>query len=91
MFDELRRKSPSSSTAQLADDIVATAKLIQNALSNSEQIHNPTRGLFVLALQQVVDSIIAGLLTDEAFEWLVAEEQQADQILLEGIDLGGAQ
>jgi len=32
MFDELRRKSPSSSTVQLADDRVATAKLTLSAI-----------------------------------------------------------
>jgi hypothetical protein len=41
-------------------------------------------------LQQVVDSFIAGLLTDEAFEWLAKEQKRVDQILLETIDLGGA-
>lgn len=54
MFDDLCRKAPGSSTEQVSDDIVATAKRIQNALSNSHEIHSPARGLFVLALQQVV-------------------------------------
>jgi cellobiose-specific phosphotransferase system component IIC len=32
------------------------------------------RGLFVLALQQIVDSFIVGLLTVEAFEWLANKQ-----------------
>jgi hypothetical protein len=75
----------------VSDDIVASAQTIQNALANSEEIRHPARGLFVLALQQVVDFFIAGLLTPEAFEWLAAEERRADQILLGGINLGGVQ
>jgi hypothetical protein len=70
IFNELWRNLPGSSAEYVEDDIVATAKRIQNALSNSDQIHNGTRGLFILALQQVVDSFIAGVLTEEAFEWL---------------------
>ncbi|MFI5092986.1 MAG: hypothetical protein ACHQIK_06055 [Candidatus Acidiferrales bacterium] len=66
MFDELCGQSPNSSTHQVSVDIVATAKAIQNALSNSsEEIHDVALGLFVLALQQVVDSLIAGLLADQ--------------------------
>jgi len=60
------------------------------ARSESDAIGSPARGLFALALQQVVDSIIAGLLPDEAFE-LPQEQRREAQILLEGIDLGGAQ
>ena len=90
MFDVLCRKSPSSSAEQVSIDVVATAQIIRNALSNSDEIHDPLRGLFVLALKQVVDSFIAGLLTDEAFEWLAEKQQRVDQILLEGIDsIGG--
>ncbi len=70
VFDELCRKSPSSSTEQVLDDIVATAELIRTFLMRGEEIRNPPRGLFVLALQQVVDSFLAGVLTEEAFEWL---------------------
>jgi hypothetical protein len=69
MFDELCRKAANSSAEQVAHDIVYTAQAIQNVLSDSDEIQHPARGLFVLALQQVVDSFIAGLLTDEAFEW----------------------
>jgi len=57
---------------------VAAAKRIQNAISNFDEIHNSTRGLFVLALQQVVDSFIADLLTDEAFEWLAEEQRRRE-------------
>ena len=89
MFDELCRKSPGSSAEQVSEGIVATAEVIRTSLARCQEIKNPARGVFVLALQQVVDSFIAGLLTDEAFEWLAAEEQRADQILLEGFDLGG--
>jgi hypothetical protein len=42
-------------------------------------------------MQQVVDSFMAGLLTGEALEWLAQEQHRADQILLEGMDLGDAQ
>jgi hypothetical protein len=77
MFDEFSRK-PGSSADQVSDEIIATAQAIRGALSESDGIGSPARGLFVLALQQVVDSFVAGLLTDEA----------ADQILLEGMDLG---
>jgi len=76
MFDELCRKSPGSSAQQVCEEIIITARLIQNALSNWKEIQHPARGLFVLALQQVVDSFIAGLLTDKAFEWLAAEERR---------------
>jgi hypothetical protein len=88
MFDELCRKSPSSSTEQVSNEMIATAAAIQNALAASDEVCNPGHGLFGLALQQVVDYFLAALLTDEAFEWLTAEEQRADQILLEDIDLG---
>jgi hypothetical protein len=78
MFDELCRKPANSSAEQVSRDIIATAKDIQNALSESGEIKHPARGLFVLALQQVVDSVIAGLLRDEAFEWLAAQQHRAD-------------
>jgi hypothetical protein len=85
MFDELCLKSPGSSAEQLCDKIITTARVLQNALSNADDVH-PARGLFVLALQQVVDSFLAGLLTDEAFEWLAEEQRRVDDSLLEGID-----
>jgi hypothetical protein len=87
MFDELSRKPRGSSAEQVAEEIIVTAKQIQNAFAEkSGKIQHPVRGLFVLALQQVVDSFIAGLLTDEAFEWLAHQEERADQTLLDGID-----
>jgi hypothetical protein len=90
MFDEFSRK-PGSSAEQVSNEIVAIAQAIRGALSESDGIGSPARGLFVLALQQVVDSFMAGLLTDEAFEWLAQEQHRADQILLEEMDLGEAQ
>jgi hypothetical protein len=57
--------------------------MIQNALSNCEEIQHAARGLFVLALQQVVDSFIAGLLTDEAFEWLTSSTGSSSENDLE--------
>ena len=90
MFDDFSRLS-GFGAEELSDEIVATAHAIRSALSESDAIGSPGRALFVLALQQVVDSFIARLLTDEAFEWLAQEQQRADQILLEGIDLGDVQ
>jgi hypothetical protein len=62
MFDELCRKPAGPSVAQIADAIVGTSRHIQKALLESDEIQHPARDLFVLALQQVVDSFIAGLL-----------------------------
>jgi hypothetical protein len=90
MFEEFSRQ-PGSSAERVTNEIIATAEAIRGALSEAEAIGSPARGLFVLALQQVVDSFMAGLLTDEAFEWLAQEQHRADQILLEGMDLGDAQ
>ena len=87
MFDEFSRK-PGSSAEQVSDEIIVIAQAIQCALSESDGIGSPPRGLFALALQQVVDSFLASLLTDEAFQWLAKEQHRAEQILLEGIDLG---
>jgi hypothetical protein len=78
MFDELCQKPPSSSTGQVSDDIVATAEAIRTFLTRCDEIGRPARGLFVLALQQVVDTFIAGLLTNEAFEWLAEQQNRAD-------------
>ena len=50
------------------------ARAIQNAIANCVQIQQPARGLFVLALQQVVDSFLVGLLTEEAFAWMQSNE-----------------
>ena len=87
IFNEFSRR-PGSSADKVSDQIIVIAQAIQSALSESEGIGSPPRGLFVLALQQTVDSFVASLLTDEAFEWLAQEQHRADQILLEGIDLG---
>jgi len=83
MFDEFSRR-PHSSARQVSDEIIATAHAIRSALSESDAIGS-------LVLQQVVDSFIAGLLTHEAFEWFAHEQHRADQILLEGFDLGNPQ
>ncbi len=77
MFDELCGTSPGSSAEQVCEEILTTARMIQRALANCEEIQHPARGLFILALQQVVDSFTAGLLTDEAFEWLAEQQNQA--------------
>jgi hypothetical protein len=79
MFEELGSKSPNSTTQQISEDIVATAERIQSALSEAAHIDGVRRGVFVLALQQVVDSLIAGLLSDEAFEWLAEEQTRVDR------------
>lgn len=89
MFDELSRR-PGSSPEHVSNEIIVTAQAIRNALSEADAIGSPPRGLFALALQQVVDSFLAGLLTDKAFEWLAQEHQRVDQILLQRIDLGEA-
>lgn len=47
-----------------SNEIIATAQAIQTALSEADAIGSLPRGLFVLALQQVVDSFIACLLTE---------------------------
>jgi hypothetical protein len=91
IFDGLCHKS-GSSIQQVSEEIVASAQTIQNALANAEETRYRSRGLFVLALQQVVDSFIAGLITDEAFEWLAEEQNRVARILLEGVDpVGGMQ
>ena len=90
IFEEFSRR-PGSGAEQVSGEIVAIAQAIRSALAESGAIGSPARGLFVLALQQVVDSFIAGLLTDEAFDWLAQEQHRVDQILLEGIDLGHPQ
>jgi hypothetical protein len=79
MFDELYRKS-GWSAEQVSEEIVAAAQLIQIALANSEETRYRSRGLFVLALQQVVDSFIARLLNDDGFKWLAAEQNRTDHV-----------
>jgi hypothetical protein len=92
IFDELCRKPSNSPTQNVSHNIVATAERIRTVLSDSQGVDNVARGLFVLALQHVVDSFIAGLLTDEAFVWLAEEQQRLDQILFGGIyEIGGMQ
>jgi hypothetical protein len=61
MFDEPCGKSPGVPTEQISHDTVTTAELIWTLLSQSEEIKNSARGVFVHALQQVVDSLIGGL------------------------------
>jgi hypothetical protein len=73
MFEDLSNL-PGSSAEQVAAEIIVTATTIQNTLADSDEIQHPPRGIFVLALQQVVDSFLAGLLTDEAFEWLAKQQ-----------------
>jgi hypothetical protein len=70
VFNELCRNWEGPSAEQVTGEIVAMANCIQNVLSNSDQIQSPARGLFILSLQHVVDSFIAGALTEEAFEWV---------------------
>jgi len=77
MFEEFNRR-PGWSAEQVSDEIIATAQAIRSALSESDAIGSPARGLFGLALQPVADSFIAGLLTEEALEWLAQEQHQAD-------------
>jgi hypothetical protein len=67
IFEELSRTSSNSPTQNVSHDIVATAEHIRTALSGSQGIDNVARGLFALALQHVVDSLIADLITDESF------------------------
>jgi hypothetical protein len=76
MFDEFSQRL-GSGAEQVSRDIVLIAQAIRTAHSESDGIGSPARGLFILALQQVVDSFIAGLLTDEAFEWLAQRRNNA--------------
>jgi hypothetical protein len=73
MFEDFSN-APGSSPEQVAIDVIVAAKTIQNALGGSDEIQHPPRGIFVLALQQVVDSFLAGLLTDDAFQWLSKQQ-----------------
>jgi hypothetical protein len=92
MFNELSRKPPDSSAETVFHEIITTARVIQNALSKSEEILHPARGIFVLALQHVVDSFIAGLLTDEAFKWLAeATKASGSDSLMASARVGGLQ
>jgi hypothetical protein len=77
MYDETSRRA-SLCGEDVSNEIIATARLIRDALRNSDAIGSPPCGLFVLALQQVVDSFVASLLTDEAFEWLRQERYQTE-------------
>ena len=70
MFDELSRNAPDGCSEHISNEIVAVAIRIQTALGKADEIPCSSRGLFVLGLQQIIDSFIAGLLTAEAVEWL---------------------
>ena len=76
MFDEFSQR-PGSGAEQVSGEIVAIAQAIRTALSQSEGIGSPARGLFILALQQVVDSFITSLLTYEAFDWMAQRRNNA--------------
>jgi len=80
MFDELSRKAPDCSLEHVSNEIVAVAIRIQSALAKADEIGCSSRGLFVLGLQQVVDSLVAGLLTDEAVKWLAEKRNRIDQV-----------
>jgi hypothetical protein len=58
MFEGLCRM-PGWSAELVAADIITHATFIRNALAESKEIQHPPCGLFVLALQQVVDSFCA--------------------------------
>jgi len=76
MFDELSRNAPGCSTGHITREIVAVAMRIRAAMAKADEITCSSRGLFVLGLQQIVDSFIAGLLTDEAVEWLAEKRNR---------------
>jgi len=59
--------------------------LVFENLARCEEIKNPGRGVFVLALPQVVSSFIAGMHAEELIGWPAEERQRADQILLEAV------
>jgi hypothetical protein len=66
------------------------AKRIRTALAKADEIPCSSRGLFVLGLQQIIDSFIAGLLTDEAVEWLLMVEILKDNARPETGEVYGA-
>jgi len=76
MFDELSRNAPGCSTGDIPREIVAVAMRIRAATAKADEITCSSRSLFVLGLQQIVDSFIAGLLTDEAVEWLAEKRNR---------------
>ena len=76
MFDELSRNAPGCSTGHITREIVAVAMRIRAAMAKADEITCSSRSLFVLGLQQIVDSFIAGLLTDEAVEWLAEKRNR---------------
>lgn len=73
---------PGMSVEQVGEEMIVIAKQVQNALAESKKIQHSPRGVFVLALQQVVDSWIAGLITEEPFEWLAERQKIVDQCCL---------
>ncbi len=46
------------------------------ALAKTDEFTCSSRGLFVLGIPQVVDSFIAGPVTDEAVEWLAKKRNR---------------
>jgi len=73
---ELSRNAPGCSTGHITREIVAVAMRIRAAMAKADEITCSSRVLFVLGLQQIVDSFIAGLLTDEAVEWLAEKRNR---------------
>lgn len=47
---------PGMSVEQVGEEMIVIAKQVQNALAESKKIQHSPRGVFVLPLQQVVDS-----------------------------------
>jgi len=58
MFDELSRNAPGCSTGHITGEIVAVAMRIRAAMAKADEITCSSRGLFVLGLQQIVDSFM---------------------------------
>jgi hypothetical protein len=71
------QKSPNSPGHQITADTVTNAVRIRHCPAQSGQIDAFPRGVLALALQQVADSLIASLITNEAFEWLIRERRRA--------------
>ncbi len=86
MFDELCLKAPGRSAEQVEHDIIVAARSHPEGFLELRRNPTPDAGLLVLALHQIVDSFIAGLLREEAFEWLAERQKLADQIAPECAD-----
>ena len=67
---------PDCSIEHASDEIVAVAMRIGAALAKTDEFTFSSRGLFVRGIPQVVNSFIAGLLTDEAVEWLAEKRNR---------------